>query len=657
MPRTSPKSPGSVTSSLKALATSLGIKRAVSKSACAQENDGESVNSKERQPVSFSPGKLFSARARDSLADHATPYSHIPPSDSLPETDHFKFSTPDASMLGLEDDEDGENAPVPGTSNRSGKPAPLGARLSMGVGQSTIRLVTVPSAPRFEDPYLMSPPRLAAIQPDFDIKMGTPSAGRILSVWPASPRTAGADVGDGGAERLYPRLPLADLQAARDGGDGDEDEDAPMPGGMFASASTPARTPARTRTTTDATITAGTPRTTSTPRPVDEPDMFSPSKPPAAAASAVPHVSVERPSIPRSTPFLFGSPLPRRDTPKTTLSAESDAGVSNVAFEGAAKSVLEEMHRRLAEAQKEKEKNGEARPAPAAQTAVGGSIFGGLLFGAGTSAAGGEESAADRYAKAHEAQFAKMDSIANHYAARRPAGNTRKRKSEALGAGARAGQKRRSSAAGTRVISNGARKRGVPGGFGADEEDEESDAEEEAEGREKASERDEDDMGARRSSKRMRIAEGWDVHRGQRVSLAPPLPAAAEEKKARERDAVKRELDAAKARRRSSRVRVSMGGKAPPGESLWCYLLKCANADAGLCCSKGQGVQVWVPVVCEVDREECVGLWREDEGRCERESSSLKHPCSESSSASGHCQSAKEDGYSEPGQGCRTRTT
>ncbi|OJT12216.1 hypothetical protein TRAPUB_11239 [Trametes pubescens] len=556
-------SKGSVTSSLKALATSLGIKRAVSKSGCNQDNDDGSVNSKEREPTSFSPGKLFSVRARDSLAEHATPYSRIPPSDTLPETDHFKFSTPDASMLGLDEDED---APVPGTSTRSGRPAPLGARLSMGVGQSTIRLVTAPAAPRFEDPYLMSPPHLAAIQPEFDIKMGTPSAGRILNVWPASPRTAGAEVGDGGAERLYPRLPLADFKAARDGKDDDGDEGAPMPGGMFASASTPARTPARTRTATDTTITAGTPRTTSTPRPVDEPDMFSPSKPTApVAAAAVPHGgNVERPSIPRSAPFLFGSPLPRRDTPKTALSAESDAGVSNIAFEGAAKSVLEEMHRRLAEAQKEKEKNGEARPAPPTQTA-GDSIFGGLLFGgAGAAAAGGSnESAADRYAKAHEAQFAKMDSIASHYAARRPAGNTRKRKSEALGPGARAGQKRRSSAAGTRVISNGARKRGVPGGFGAEDEEEESEAEEEA-GEEKVNERDEDDMGARRSSKRMRIAEGWDVHRGQRVSLAPPLPPAAEEKKARERDAVKRELDAAKARRRSSRGRVSMGGKAAP---------------------------------------------------------------------------------------------
>ena len=74
----------------------------------------------------------------------------------------------------------------------------------------------------------------------------------------------------------------------------------------------------------------------------------------------------------------------------------------------------------------------------------------------------------------------------------------------------------------------------------------------------------EEDAGARRSSKRMRITEGWDVHRaGQRVSLAPPLPPAEEERKAKEREAVKRELDAARARRRSSRGRPSIG--APPG--------------------------------------------------------------------------------------------
>ncbi|KAI0363984.1 hypothetical protein BV20DRAFT_975033 [Pilatotrama ljubarskyi] len=574
-------SKASVTSSLKALATSLGIKRATSKSAQGQDvhDDGGSTNSKGKEPASFSPGKLFAGKARDSLAEHATPYSQLPPPESLPDTDHFKFSTPDASILGLDDEDNGsgtEDAPVPGGSGRPGRPAPVGARLSMGVGQSTVRLVTHPAAPKFDDMY-MSPPRLPVIQPDFDIKMGTPSMGRILSVWPASPRTATAGAEEDGEERMYPQLPLDDLKAARERAEGDTDdggdEEAPMPGGMFASASTPAKTPARTRTTTATTNTTATPRPAGTPRPVDEPDMFSPSKVGAAPASAAAAPSGgERPPIPRSAPFLFGSPLPRRETPKTSATAASEgtdsgAGVSNIAFEGAAKSVLEEMHRRLAEAQKEREKNGESKPtSSAAQT--GSSIFGGLTFGAGA-AGGGDASAADRFAKVHEAQFAKMDSIANHYAARRPAANNRKRKSDALGPGAsglRAGQKRRSSAAGTRVISNGARRnRAVPGGFGAEEEDEsdeEGDGEgvaDPAQGREDEAE---EDLGARRSSKRMRIAEGWDVHRGQRVSIAPPLPPAEEEKKQKERDAIKRELDAAKARRRSSRGRLSMGGKA-----------------------------------------------------------------------------------------------
>ncbi|KAI0827279.1 hypothetical protein BC628DRAFT_163841 [Trametes gibbosa] len=453
-------SKASVTSSLKALATSLGIKRAVSKSSYSQDTDGRSANSRERDPASFSPGKFFSGRARDSLAEHATPYAQLPPSDSLPDTDHFKFSTPDASILGG-DEEDGQNAPVPGTSTRAGRPAPPGARLSLGVGQSTIRLVTHPSTTRIGDAYLMSPPRLAPIQPDFDIKMGTPSAGRILSVWPASPRTAGADAGEN-EERLYPKLPLENIRAAcNDAGDSEEDG-APMPGGLFASASTPVKTPARNRTTTATTTSTLTPRPTNTPGPVDEPDMFSPAKPRTAVSSGASTAAVavssngqERPHIPRSAPFLFGSPLSRRETPKAgTGSNDSNAGVSNIAFEGAAKSVLEEMQRRLAAAQKEKELNGEAKPARSTPPPFGGdSVFGGLFFGAGGST---NNAVADRYAKLHEAEFAKMDSIANHYAARRPAGAAtgRKRKSEAMGGGARAGQKRRSSAAGTRVISN-----------------------------------------------------------------------------------------------------------------------------------------------------------------------------------------------------------
>ncbi|KAI0672212.1 hypothetical protein C8Q78DRAFT_971235 [Trametes maxima] len=568
-------SKGSVTSSLKALATSLGIKRPGGKSSREQDNEG-TTSSKRKDLASLSPSKVFSTRARDSLADHATPYSQLPPADTLPETDDFKFSTPDASILGVEGDE--EDGPVPGGSGRAGKPAPLGARLSMGVGQSTIRLVTHPAAPRLEDAY-MSPPRLAPIQPDFDITMGTPSAGRILSVWPASPHTAG--VGTDGTDRIYPQLPLADLEAARRGmgKEADRDGDAPMPGGMGASPSTPVRA----RTTTTSTITASTPGQTNTPGPIDEPDMFSPAKPSAAApsaASAAPSISSsERATIPRTAPFLFGSPLPRRETPRAGASvgqdADEGAGISNTAFADAANSVLAEMQRRLAEAQKEREKNGETRPAPSSALA-GSSIFGGFDFG-GSGAAAAKAGSTDRFSKAHEAQFARMDSIADHYAARRPAGtsNVRKRKSNALGPGApagpRAGQKRRSSAAGTRVISNGVRKKmAVPGGFDGEEEDasdgRDGDDDEDEDGDEgDAREKDEvEDVGARRSSKRMRINEGWDVHAGRRVSIAPPMSPMEEEKKQKERDAVKRQLDAAKARRRSSRGRASIGGKAAP---------------------------------------------------------------------------------------------
>ena len=480
---------------------------------------------------SFSPGKLFggSSRARDSLAEHATPYAEIPPSDRLPETDHFKFATPDASILEeLNDDDEDAGAP------RSPKPAPHTGMLLGSAVKSTIRLVPHPAATKTSgDALYMSPPRLPIVHTDFDIMVGTPGAQRTLSMWPATPRATEGETGS-----LYPKLPLEDLKPSAD------DDKEQMPGGI----GTPAKASLKGKAVA---TTAG---------PVDEADMFSPAKPTAASRgasqTATPAASASRSTLPRSTPFLFGSPLPRRETPSGAKKSKDEkdddsAGVSNAAFDGVAKSVLEEMHRRLAEANVLK---GEGAPKPASQIQAG-SIFGGLTLGAASSTTQTQ----DRFAKAHDAEFSKMDSITNHYAARRP----NKRKSDALGHGSRpvAGQKRRSSAQGARVISAGARKRMVPGGFGGDEddEDEEGDAADEGAGRDA----DEDDAGARRSSKRIRITEGWDVHRGQRVSIAPPLPPANEEKKQKEHEAAKRELNAVKARRRSSRGRPSMG--APPG--------------------------------------------------------------------------------------------
>ncbi|EJF59944.1 hypothetical protein DICSQDRAFT_181703 [Dichomitus squalens LYAD-421 SS1] len=557
-------SKSSVSSSIKALATSLGIKRVASKASHhthTTDSANNTINSPSKMP-SFSPGKLLgvgggnSTRARDSLAEHAIPYDHIPPSDSLPETDHFKFSTPDSSILGLDADaDDGDNDNDSDANGDAKSTARSSVRLGPAGVRSTIRLVSHPAAVKsargddYAFSYNMSPPKLPVVKTDFDIVAGTPGTVRTLNVWPATPRSVAPSVeGEG---RLYPKLPLDE-----DGGEG-------MPGGMHVAAATPAK-PIMTSTSQG--------KGTSTPGPVDQPDMFSPSKrttSPVADDSAAP-TPARGTSVPRSAPFLFGSPLPRRPSPvkkgKDTAKGENGeataaAGVSNAAFDGIAKSVLEEMHRRLAEANKDK-------PASSSnQTAQ-------PLFTL-TSTTAGTAEMQDRFAKVHEAEFSKMDSIATHYAARRLA----KRKSDALGRGASgrpsAGQKRRSSAAGARVISAGARRNknkiAVPGGFGADDEDDEE--QEDEDGKEEGEGEEEDDAGARRSSKRMRITEGWDVHRaGQRVSLAPPLPPAEEERKMREREAVKRELNAAKARRRSSRGRPSIGAPQAKAKSRFGFL-------------------------------------------------------------------------------------
>ena len=552
-----------VSSSIRALANSLGIKRATSKASHQlPDSDNTTTTDSDTNPKmpSFSPGKLLSIRARDSLAEHAVPYADIPPADSLPDTDHFKFSTPDASILAPDDDDPSNPDSNSGT-----------VRLGPAAVRSTIRLVSHPAMPKRtgQDAAYMSPPRLPVVQTDFDIVAGTPGTVRTLNMWPASPRS----VGEGS---LYPKLPL-------------DDDDDPM--------ATPAKTPARSVVRSIASPGKGRWTGRSTPGPVDEYDMFSPSKPTAPTPAKVESAPTPARTVPRSAPFLFGSPLPRRPTTSTSTSTatatvskhkginkgttEDDAnadtevggGVSNAAFDGVAKSILEEMHRRIAASNASH--NGRPAITPTVTSLPAQPVFsfappppptGDAGNGKGK---GGEGEA--RFAKAHAAEFSKMDSITSHYAARRPP----KRKSDAMGHGRpSAAQRRRSSAAaGARVISAGARRKmGVPGGFGADDDEDLSDDEQREEavggskGREQRDERDEDeeDAGARRSSKRIRITEGWDVHRaGQRVSLAPPLPPADEEKKVKEREAVKRELDAAKARRRSSRGRPSVG--AQPG--------------------------------------------------------------------------------------------
>ncbi|KAH9931534.1 uncharacterized protein B0H18DRAFT_1208857 [Fomitopsis serialis] len=492
-----------VSSSLRALATSLGIKHT-------------------------------SNNTNGSLNKHAVPFKDLPSPEALPRTEPAPLSTPDVEALkeaartaAAEDDGDvSMSAPVPGSPSRPGAPAPANARLSMGQGPTTtIRLIN--SQNTLEAP---GTPVLPAFQTNFDLILGSPNPtatpGRAINVWPASP--------GGPSERLYPAIPFEDLLSMKAPSQ-TPDDDVNMPGGLGgpeirATQATPVKKPEQ-------------PLSKGTPKPTDALDIFSPMRPTAAGASPAAN-SGSKLGIPRSEPFLFGSPLPRNS-------------LSNQQFSDAAQTLMQEMQRRLAE--QGKDKGPEQKPSAASVPP----IF--ALIDKGQSA-NQQAGSPDRFMKAHEAQFSKMDSITTHYAAKRlvapasrPAGAaSRKRKSDALGLGHAPGGKRKSSAAGARVISAGARKRmAVPGGFGADDDDDE-------EG--------EEDAGDRRSSKRVRVSELDGVHNGRRVSIAPTAGAIQEgddkeeeeAKKLKEREAIRRRLEANKARRRSSRGRVSVGGKAVP---------------------------------------------------------------------------------------------
>ncbi|THH27273.1 hypothetical protein EUX98_g6915 [Antrodiella citrinella] len=467
-------SKNSVSTSLKALANSLGLKRALTKTS--------------------SNSKIFPTSDPE-LDKHAVPYSSIPQSESLPRTD----ADGDISM----------DAPIPGGPSRPGAPAPPNARLSTGEGlTTTIRLISSTSRE-----IVASPPKLKPFEPAFDLIM-SPNMGRPghrVNVWPASPGAQG---------RLYPSLD--ELMAVDT-----------APGGLSppVSALSAVKRASLTMPSDNAN------------------DIFSPKK--HIPAAPAPLASL---SMPRSEPFLFGSPLPT-NRPRT----------SNADFDKAAASVLSEMNKRLAESGVQ---GVDVTALNKRMSNHNADVFGGQ-FSATTRQR--TDSAAARFAKAHDDAFSKMDSIATHYAARRgappaasgsalapPQTQSNKRKSDALGLGPAPGPtKRKSSAANARVISNGVRKKMIPGGFGDEEvEDDEEEAVE--------------DAGDRRSSKRIRVAEGTDVHKGgRRVSLLATVTGddeteADRAREERKREVMKKKLDESRARRRSSRARVSVGGKAVP---------------------------------------------------------------------------------------------
>jgi hypothetical protein len=136
----------------------------------------------------------------------------------------------------------------------------------------------------------------------------------------------------------------------------------------------------------------------------------------------------------------------------------------------------------------------------------------------------------DRFDKIHEEQFNKMDSIANHYAAKRGVSGSKKRKSDVLGHGSAPAKKRSSAAPHKRM--------GIPGGFD-DEDDMVDDVQEEED---------------RRMSKRVRVLEedgGKD--KGRRLTISPKKSEAEAKQAERERAATRKMLEVRKGKRRSSR--------------------------------------------------------------------------------------------------------
>lgn len=204
-------------------------------------------------------------------------------------------------------------------------------------------------------------------------------------------------------------------------------------------------------------------------------------------------------SPPQENPFLFGSPLPQHR-------------VSNNDFGKAAFSVLDEMNKRLGLEGDQK---------------VGIDILAKRDLPDVSNSRGPTKRDGIRFDKAHQDAFTKMDSIATHYAAKRPRDRTEpdgkipgtnKRKSEALGVDATRSVKKTFTGA---IIL-----KAVPGSFGNEEEEEVED---------------------QRISKRSRVA---NVAKAKNTGVTS---AKDEEtvRKAREVEAVRRK---AEARRRSSRV-------------------------------------------------------------------------------------------------------
>ncbi|GLB39926.1 hypothetical protein LshimejAT787_0704360 [Lyophyllum shimeji] len=533
----------SVSSSIKALASSLGLRRGnTSKSTLASSSFPPSSSSKSMLHLSSLPPK------DDELEQHSTPYSSLPEPDTLPQSDHLTFDHPMEGVDWLRPTQ--PPSPLPGHSLRPGVPAPADARLSLGLNApstptrkdqptTTIRLISNPVSDDEDTNSYGRTPQLKPFRTSFDLVLGSPEPNtggfRGVSLWPSSSEN----------ERgIYPPLPLelpvSSSSAAPAPTDMVTDTYKPMPGSL-SQASKPATNTIQT---------------------------------PAPTTAATTHLVAPE-------PFIFGSPLPQHH-------------VSNAQFASAAASVLEEMNRRL-----------QAEGVAGVDAALVSKLQPGAhahIPGVGTDLLGAKEAKEAAKAKLHKEkfdeihaeEFSKMegiDALARRRGMKDPGAGAgeekesapaigKKRKSSVLGHGAGRDRygRRTGEAAGrisaTRVISNGRRPRAIPGSFDDDDsEDEET--------------RDEDE----RDGKRARVdpspmpedTKQEDETRAKEEE--EKAKAEEEERKKKEKEAIRRKLELSKARRRSSagvpgargRVSVGRGGvllkpQPPPKPSRFGFL-------------------------------------------------------------------------------------
>lgn len=470
-----------------------------------------SFSSKRGGPTSFPPSSSFESHLQKSplppgnnIFVQTSTSSSLRDTGAHPQTDPFTSD----SMSSKPIISTNNSLPLPGHSLRPGVPAPSDARLSLGLNEpstptcdqptTTIRLI---SSPALNDSYGRTP-QLQPFKTSFDLDIGSPqpSGGfRGVSLWPPN---------EGQQKKgIYPPLPLEDLVDSFHDGLDPASSIKPPSNDMNVDAST----------------------------------SLASSKPAIPSLLSHPLKSTITTQLAVPDPFIFGSPLPEHN-------------VSDSQFKSAAASVLEEMNKRLRQD---------------GVDGIGMDLV--TKLQAGAHAAGvdmivpSEEKGApktkihkEKFDKLHEEDFSKMEGIDSLVKRR---GLLKDRMSSVAAGhgigrdrfGRRIGGESGRLSAATMVNESREKRRSrvIPGAFG------DNDGEEETENREADVE-----LTSENHKEQDKTNAGQDEEEA-RVE---------EEQKHKEREAIKKKLEINKARRRSSaagaRGRVSIGRGGVPGKSF-----------------------------------------------------------------------------------------